>query len=142
MQVRKALATFLFDTQFPCHRPTKVTTRDVTDFADFVPSMYVQQRSLSVLHIPLLDTTCFGLTGHLHVYRLLWLGILMLTLMCFPFFYCHCLWLFVMWVTISFDFIHFWSITLVNTFKTTSFTPPSVIKLHLLFAYAFTRFGF
>jgi hypothetical protein len=25
--------------------------------------------------------------------------------------------------------------------KTTSFTPPSVIKLHLLFAHAFTRFG-
>jgi hypothetical protein len=26
--------------------------------------------------------------------------------------------------------------------KTTSFTPPSVIKLHLLFAHAFTCFGF
>jgi hypothetical protein len=30
----------------------------------------------------------------------------------------------------EFDFIHFWSVTLVNTIKTTSFTPPSVIKLH------------
>jgi hypothetical protein len=30
-----------------------------------------------------------------------------------------------------FDFIHFWSVTLVNTIKTTSFTPPSVIKLYL-----------
>jgi hypothetical protein len=29
------------------------------------------------------------------------------------------------------DFIHFWSVTLVSTIKTTSFTPPSVIKLHL-----------
>jgi hypothetical protein len=35
----------------------------------------------------------------------------------------------------KFDFIHFWSVTLVNTIKTTSFTPPSVIKLHLLFAH-------
>jgi hypothetical protein len=41
-----------------------------------------------------------------------------------------------------FNFIHFWSVTLVNTIKTTSFTPPSVIKLHLLFAHAFTCFGF
>jgi hypothetical protein len=40
------------------------------------------------------------------------------------------------------DFIHFWSVTLVNTIKTTSFTPPSVIKLHLLFAHAFICFGF
>jgi hypothetical protein len=39
-----------------------------------------------------------------------------------------------------FDFIHFWSVTLVNTIKTTSFIPPSVIKLHLLFAHAFTWF--
>jgi hypothetical protein len=44
--------------------------------------------------------------------------------------------------TFTFDFIHFWSVTLVNTIKTTSFTPPSVIKLHLLFARAFTCFGF
>jgi hypothetical protein len=29
------------------------------------------------------------------------------------------------------NFIHFWSVTLVNTIKTTSFTPPSVIKLYL-----------
>jgi hypothetical protein len=29
-----------------------------------------------------------------------------------------------------------------NTIKTTSFTLPSVIKLHLLFAHAFTCFGF
>jgi hypothetical protein len=29
-----------------------------------------------------------------------------------------------------------------DTIKTTSFTPPSVIKLHLLFAYSFTCFGF
>jgi hypothetical protein len=42
----------------------------------------------------------------------------------------------------KFDFIHGWSVALVNTIKTTSFTPPSVIKLHLLFAYAFTCFGF
>jgi hypothetical protein len=28
-----------------------------------------------------------------------------------------------------------------NSIKTTSFTPPSVIKLHLLFAHAFTCFG-
>jgi hypothetical protein len=28
----------------------------------------------------------------------------------------------------EYDFIHFWSVTLVNTIKTTSFTPPSVIK--------------
>jgi hypothetical protein len=42
----------------------------------------------------------------------------------------------------KFDFIHFWSVTLVNTIKTTSFIPPSVIKLHLLFAHAFTCFGF
>jgi hypothetical protein len=28
------------------------------------------------------------------------------------------------------------------TFKTTSFTPPSVIKLHLLLAHAFTCFRF
>jgi hypothetical protein len=40
------------------------------------------------------------------------------------------------------DFIHFWSVTLVNIIKTTSFTPPSVINLHLLFAHAFTCFGF
>jgi hypothetical protein len=31
----------------------------------------------------------------------------------------------------GFDFIHFWSVTLVSTIKTTSFTPPSVIKLYL-----------
>jgi hypothetical protein len=43
--------------------------------------------------------------------------------------------------TIVFDFIHFWSVILVNNIKTTSFTPPSVIKLHLLFAHAFTCFG-
>jgi hypothetical protein len=43
---------------------------------------------------------------------------------------------------VFFDFIHFWSVTLVNTIKTTSFTPPSVIKLNLLFAHAFTCFGF
>jgi hypothetical protein len=42
----------------------------------------------------------------------------------------------------NFDFIHFWSVTLVNTIKATSFTPPSVIKLYLLFVYAFTCFGF
>jgi hypothetical protein len=30
-----------------------------------------------------------------------------------------------------FYFIHFWSVTLVNTIKTTSFTPPSVTKLYL-----------
>jgi hypothetical protein len=42
----------------------------------------------------------------------------------------------------EFNFIHFWSVTLVNTIKTTSFTAPSVIKLHLLFAHAFTCFGF
>jgi hypothetical protein len=30
---------------------------------------------------------------------------------------------------ILFYFIHFWSVTLVNTIKTTSFTPSSVIKL-------------
>jgi hypothetical protein len=35
------------------------------------------------------------------------------------------------WTVINFDFIHFWSVTLVNTIKTTSFTPPSVIKLYL-----------
>jgi hypothetical protein len=29
-----------------------------------------------------------------------------------------------------------------NAIKTTSFTPSSVIKLHLLFAHAFTCFGF
>jgi hypothetical protein len=29
---------------------------------------------------------------------------------------------------IQFDFIHFWSVTLVNTIKTASFTPPRVIK--------------
>jgi hypothetical protein len=29
-----------------------------------------------------------------------------------------------------------------GTIKTTSFTPPSVIKLHFLFAHAFTCFGF
>jgi hypothetical protein len=43
---------------------------------------------------------------------------------------------------IEFDFIHFWSVTLVSTIKTTSFTPSSVIKLHFLFAHAFTCFGF
>jgi hypothetical protein len=42
----------------------------------------------------------------------------------------------------EFNFIHFWSITLVNTIKTTSFTPPSVIKLHLLFAHAIKCFVF
>jgi hypothetical protein len=42
----------------------------------------------------------------------------------------------------KFNFIHFWSVTLVNTIKTTWLTPPSVIKLHLLFAHAFTCFGF
>jgi hypothetical protein len=42
----------------------------------------------------------------------------------------------------DFDFIHFWSVTLVNTINTTSFIPPSVIKFHLLFAHAFTCFGF
>jgi hypothetical protein len=31
----------------------------------------------------------------------------------------------------EFDFIHFWSVTLVNTIKIASFTPPSVIKLYL-----------
>jgi hypothetical protein len=31
----------------------------------------------------------------------------------------------------EFDFIHIWSVTLVNTIKTTSFTSPSVIKLYL-----------
>jgi hypothetical protein len=31
--------------------------------------------------LSLLDTTCFGLTGHLQVYRLLWLRILPLTVM-------------------------------------------------------------
>jgi hypothetical protein len=41
-----------------------------------------------------------------------------------------------------FDFIHFWSVTLINTIKTTSFTLTSAIKLHLLFAYAFKCFGF
>jgi hypothetical protein len=41
-----------------------------------------------------------------------------------------------------FDFIHFCSVTLVNTIKITSFIPPSVIKLYLLFAHAFTCFGF
>jgi hypothetical protein len=41
-----------------------------------------------------------------------------------------------------YDFIHFWSATLLNTIRTTSFTPPSVIKLYLLFVYAFTCFGF
>jgi hypothetical protein len=30
----------------------------------------------------------------------------------------------------------------IITIKTASFTPPSVIKLHLLFAHAFTCFGF
>jgi hypothetical protein len=34
-----------------------------------------------------------------------------------------------------FDFIRFWSVTLVNTIKTTSFTPPSVIKFYLLFRF-------
>jgi hypothetical protein len=37
----------------------------------------MQRRSLFFLRIPLLDTTCFGLTDHL--YRLLWLRILLLT---------------------------------------------------------------
>jgi hypothetical protein len=32
-----------------------------------------------ILRIPVLETTCFGLTGHLQRYRLLWLRILLLT---------------------------------------------------------------
>jgi hypothetical protein len=32
-------------------------------------AVYVQHRSLFFLRIPLLDTTCFGLTGHLQVCR-------------------------------------------------------------------------
>jgi hypothetical protein len=38
-----------------------------------------------------------------------------------------------------------YSLVTVNwiiSIKTTSFTPPSVIKLYLLFVYAFTYFGF
>jgi hypothetical protein len=38
-----------------------------------------KHRSLFFLHILLLDSTCFGLTGHLQVCRLLWLRILLLT---------------------------------------------------------------
>jgi hypothetical protein len=40
-----------------------------SDFGAFCV-VYVQRRSLFFLRIPLLDTTCFGLTGHLQVYRL------------------------------------------------------------------------
>jgi hypothetical protein len=45
-------------------------------------------------------------------------------------------------IVLKFNIIHFWYVTLVNTIKTTSFTPSSVIKLHLLFAHALTCFGF
>jgi hypothetical protein len=44
----------------------------------------MQRLSLFCLLIPLSDTTCFGLTGHLQVY-MLWLGILLLTVMRFSF---------------------------------------------------------
>jgi hypothetical protein len=40
-------------------------------------AVQVQPRSLFFLRILLLDTTCFGRTGHLHVYRLSWLRILL-----------------------------------------------------------------
>jgi hypothetical protein len=48
-------------------------------------AVFVQRRSLVFLHIPLLDITPFGLTGHLQVYSLLWLRILPLTVMRFSF---------------------------------------------------------
>jgi hypothetical protein len=51
-----------------------------SDFWSF-HAICVQRRSLFFLRIPILDTTCFGLTGRLQVYRLLWLRILLLTVM-------------------------------------------------------------
>jgi hypothetical protein len=48
-------------------------------------AVYVQRRSLFILHTPLLVNTCFGLTGHLQTYRLLWIRILLLTVMRFSF---------------------------------------------------------
>jgi hypothetical protein len=45
-------------------------------------AVYVQRRSLFFLRIPLLDTTCFGVTGHLQVYRLVWLRILLRGSLC------------------------------------------------------------
>jgi hypothetical protein len=54
------------------------------DFWNFY-AVYMQRRSLFFLRIPLLDTTYFGLTGHLQVYRLLWLRILLLPVMGFSF---------------------------------------------------------
>jgi hypothetical protein len=38
-------------------------------------AVYTQRRSLFSPRTPLLDTACFGLTGHLQVYRLLWFWI-------------------------------------------------------------------
>jgi hypothetical protein len=51
----------------------------------------VERRWLFFLDIPLLDTTCFDLTVHLQVYRLLWFRILLLL---FSSSYCSCLWIF------------------------------------------------
>jgi hypothetical protein len=66
-------------------------------------AVFVQRRSLFFLHIPSLDTTCFGLTGQLQVYRLLWLRILLLTEMRFSFLVLLLpLVILVMWVTINF----------------------------------------
>jgi hypothetical protein len=66
----------------------------------------VQRHSQFFLRIPLLDTKCVGLTGHLQVYRLLWLRILLLTVMrvFFPPIVVACGYL-VMWVTISFIWV-------------------------------------
>jgi hypothetical protein len=44
-----------------------------SDLGDFAPS------KCDVVHCSFIDTTYFGLTGHLHVYRLLWLRILLLS---------------------------------------------------------------
>jgi hypothetical protein len=68
----------------------------------------VQHLSL-FLRIPLLDTTCFGLTGHLQVYRLSSLRILLLTVMGFSLLLQLPLGILVLWVTrvVAFGFVWF-----------------------------------
>jgi hypothetical protein len=76
-----------------------------SDFWSFC-AVYVQRHSLFFLRTPLLDTTCFGLTGHLQVYRLLWLTILLLPVIRVSFLLLQLpLVILVMWVTISFIWV-------------------------------------
>jgi hypothetical protein len=57
------------------------------DFAFCFYAVYVQLLLLFSRRFLFIDTTCFGLTGHLQVYRLLWLGNLLLTATVFCFTY-------------------------------------------------------